>query len=205
MTPDERYVANMLYLQEYDPALWEKLPYFSMTNIEYLPANERGLYGQIYDVATQKWVALCASSDPLDEAKQNVQALYDESMCVLPGLGFGLGYIPREMIARLRPHQTLIIYEPSMPIFRAALHTIDIADVLNKEKHLELFLGDDGCLPSEVWWLAHIASCKEPIAVPFRHGYIQYYRKETYQAYLRHIVHMMRHHANVWGGKCPWE
>lgn len=205
MTPDARYAVNMLYLQKYDSALWEKLPSFSMTNIEYLPANEHGLYGQIWEVTTQKWVALCASSDPLNEAKQNVQALYDESMCVLPGLGFGLGYIPMEMVARLKPHQTLIIYEPSIAIFRAALYAIDISRVLNKEKHLQLFLGDDGCLPSEAWWLAHISSCREPIAVPFRHGYTQHYHKETYHAYLEHIVQMMRHHATVWKGQCPWE
>ena len=90
-------------------------------------------------VFVQEGVRLGSAYDPVQEGAQIAEQMADEPADVMVAVGFGMG----EQFAPYleRNPATLIIYEPSLPRLKAALHRISIAELVTN--HRDLYFAHD--------------------------------------------------------------
>jgi len=90
-------------------------------------------------------ITLHGAYDPVKEAKQFVDAknIGERENYLL--MGFGLGYIAEEMLARLDKRRHVIILEADLSLLKTALSARDMAPLLSSEKIL-LHAGKDARL-----------------------------------------------------------
>ncbi len=85
-------------------------------------------------------ISVHSAVDPIREAASiaSSRPLQSASRVVL--LGVGLGYLALALVQRLRPDQVLILIEPNLDLFRAALTMVDLSTVL-QHAALHLWVG----------------------------------------------------------------
>ncbi len=196
MTPDEQFAANCALLaqrpgMEQMPA---QLQAFPITNIQLVPGTQGQLYGQVWDVPSQTWTALCSPHDPIAEAEKDCDTLYTRDAKVFTLLGMGLGYFATAFAKRLEPWQRLIVWDCDANMFKAMMYAVDIAPLFSA-KRTDVYIGPEVLGQVEEWWLKMDATEKLHIVPPFRASYTGVYQKESYDALMQKTVDMMRFHA----------
>lgn len=86
------------------------------------PSNaDRGIY-------------LHSKIDPVDEARRFAEAVeVGETFCFMVG-GFGLGHHVKELHERLRGDAFIVVAEPNIPLLKAAMEAVDLADLFKEDK-----------------------------------------------------------------------
>ena len=139
----------------------------------------------VHNIKTGRRVYMHNAVDPRNEAKNVV-----DSMEIEPGqlrflLGFGLGYVPLEIVSRNIHKLKLAILEHSVAIFKKALEVTDLRPVLSDE-NIAIFLGQDFTISPVIlkkrWYIPMLAkevqiSTYEPARELFPDQYGQYATK----------------------------
>lgn len=199
-TPDERYAANLHFLQQRDPHLAAQLAALPLTNLQLFPAASGALTGAIWDVHLQGWVPLTVQDDPLAEAHRDAAAMYQPAVRVHFLAGFGLGYFTEAFIARMQPWQRLAVVETIPQLFKAALYAIDLAPMIAKNVH---FIIGDAVRPAiEQWFLSFQVEDKLAIGPLMRGGYTSVFHKADYDALTEYAAEFVRYHLI---GLATWE
>lgn len=78
---------------------------------------------------------------PLDEAQKIAEKSYKKNHLHIL-FGFGLGYIPRELLTRFGDTEDLLIIEPNHELLKITLQYMDNTEIL-KEKNVQICIGED--------------------------------------------------------------
>jgi len=185
--------TNLTRLTERQPGLAEQIRVVPLHNVR-LMQNNGHMVGQTWDVATQQWVALCHPEDPIAEAEADAAALWTKDARIFCCFGLGLGYFPAALARRLLPYQRMAVFDVNPMHYVAMMHTID-AGVLQGDRHVDIFIGDDLQQSCEQWWLGLQAQEKLHIAMPVRSGFTTLCNTAAYDALLNKTGDMLRYHA----------
>lgn len=104
------------------------------SNMALLEKKEPLLHQRLLRVAPNRIPGL-ASSSPLSPS------LHLEKADVIAVLGFGLGHHIKELIDMASPQAFILVIEPDLAVFKAALSEIDLYPLL--KKHVGLAIGED--------------------------------------------------------------
>jgi hypothetical protein len=110
-------------------------------NCEILPTRSGHVTARIA-AANGNTITLHSAYDPAREAKTFVDSRIVGERETHLLMGFGLGYIAEEMLARLGKRHRLIIVEADISLLRTALSMRDLSGLLSSEKII-LWAGDD--------------------------------------------------------------
>src|SRR5215831_15914444 len=118
LTADAQYAANIQALSA-DPTMGPLVQQLANTPlVNFLPgfASDGHMIGAAWDVATQKWVALCEPEQPLEMAERATTQIWSAQQTVFTLIGIGMGYAVAAIAKRLLPYQRLVVWDPE-PVF----------------------------------------------------------------------------------------
>lgn len=185
--------TNLERLRQRQPGLAAQFEAVPMHNVRLMTHGEH-MVGQTWDVATQQWVALCHPENPVAEAEADAAALWTKDARVFVCFGLGLGYFPVALAKRLLPYQRMAIFDPNPMHYKAMMYCVD-ASILQGDRHVETFVGDDLLRACEQWWLSLQSQEKLHIGMPMRSGFTNACDVATYEALLAKTGDMLRYHA----------
>ncbi|MGR3176465.1 MAG: 6-hydroxymethylpterin diphosphokinase MptE-like protein [Candidatus Anammoxibacter sp.] len=138
------YDKNLEALKKRHPDLVELVEATTIDGdkIKVLP-TESGDHRVLYKKDDGEEVFVHSAEDPAKCANQAIDLLGKmdkEGIAVL--FGFGLGYFAEEVLERFEKGHILIVYEATTEIFKTALQTRDLTDLLESEK-INIILGKD--------------------------------------------------------------
>lgn len=194
MTVDARYAANLSLLAQHAPHVLEGLANFPLTNIRLFPNANGQLVGHAWSTREQGWTPLCNVDDPEGEAAVDCQTLYSRDIKVFCLLGLGLGYFAAALARRLEPHQRLIVYDLDPTFYKAALHCVDVADLM-LGKRVDLVIGSDILAQVEPLWLSLDVMDKLHLSGPLRSGYTHLVSAPEYDTLMTAVTDMLRFHG----------
>lgn len=136
---DSIFQANMQCLADHRPELF-KLPQ-SVSPPGEMFATNQGLINMRYTAAGYKQLGACAQNeDPWQDASEHLNIIPDDSNDLTVFIGIGLGYAPL-LIMRERPQVAmLVIVEPDVSMFAAALRALDLRPLIISAQ-VEFFIG----------------------------------------------------------------
>jgi len=142
MSSEQILAKNLAALRPRNPALADCIAAAApKPNCEILPARSGHRTARIIAPGGRA-LMLHSAYDPVKEAKNFVDAknIGERENYVL--MGFGLGYVPEEILMRLGRRRQVIVIEADASLLRTALSLRDLAPLLSSEK-MTLFAGDD--------------------------------------------------------------
>lgn len=190
----ELYRKNLEAIRSKSPETAEQFDKLVMTNINLVPTRSGNLSGAVWDVEKQAWVQLANLEDPKAEAVNDVKSIYTPNSKIFVLIGFGLGYLAVEFAKLLRPYQRMAIFEHSPSVFKAAMHCVDISEVLG-DKRIDTFIGDNLEVNVEQWFLGLQSHEKFHIAAPIRSGFTLMADTKYYDNLVGRTIDMLRYHA----------
>ncbi|MEA3417401.1 MAG: hypothetical protein U9R02_14875, partial [Thermodesulfobacteriota bacterium] len=93
-----------------------------------------------YDIGAEKAKYFHSSYDPVSEAVKWAEESSFDGDSIIVVLGAGFFYHISELIKRIPDDRVIILMERDEEIFRAALKTVDLKDILSRD-NLYLFVG----------------------------------------------------------------
>ena len=138
------YTKNIKMLQKRHPEIYKKIA----ENKEIIPYPLElylNAYGQINGYVrsnNDETIHFYREGDILKETEDTIKAYQMGINDVFICIGIGLGYTPLIAAEHLKNNTKLLVIEPSIPLFKNALHTLNLENLLNYPM-LELQLGDD--------------------------------------------------------------
>lgn len=194
MTVGDLYHRNLSMLRQKSPEIAEQFERLVITNVNIIPAQSGHLSGAVWDVEKQIWVQLASLENPKAEAEVDARAVYLPNAKIFVLIGFGLGYLAAELAKLLRPYQRMAIFERSPSVFKAAMHCVDLIDVVG-DKRIDTFVGDNLETNVEQWFLGLQSHEKFHIAAPIRAGFTSMADAKYYDHLVNRTVDMLRYHA----------
>ena len=140
---DDIYVRNMAALFRVDARLAQRIDECVPDAAVVVEPSRRGMpTAAVHVPNTPRALYLHSRIDPEAEAQRFADAVdMGESFCYIVG-GFGLGHHVRALHARLKGDAFLIVTEPNLQLLRAALDTVDLADLFIDDKCIILTRAD---------------------------------------------------------------
>lgn len=135
------FKANLALLEARTPGLAQRLRSVKPSAFCRVIAAENGSNNLFCTAGDNRTGWLHDPKDPVSEAKQMV-AGFDfkgEDLTVL--MGFGLGYLPLEIIKKMHEKHHLVVVEASAEILASACHTLDLG-LLFSDERVHVFLAD---------------------------------------------------------------
>ncbi|MDP8243592.1 MAG: DUF115 domain-containing protein [Candidatus Hinthialibacter antarcticus] len=136
--------ANLNALQQRYPQLAARIQ-SAEQDAEVALRNTDTAYPTLVVQKHGQWAALHHPQDPVMHAQQFVQSIDGlESARNLMMFGFGLGYAALLVQQVMKEPQRILLLEPSLSVFRAALQTIDLSSLL-VDPCVEIVIGGQPC------------------------------------------------------------
>jgi hypothetical protein len=134
--PRELYVRNMSALWRWDPKLALAIEAVHPADLPAIEQSREGGVTARIPIDGGKSIYLHSRYRPTQEAAQWVASLpLDDKYVVIVG-GFGLGHHVRALFDRLPSDAIIVVAEPSIPILRAAMESVDLAELLSSGRCL---------------------------------------------------------------------
>ncbi len=147
---DQLYCKNMAALFRVDARLAQRVDEYIDDGSVVVEASKRGAATVSVRVADDKQIYLHSRVDPEDEAKRLAEGVdVGEDFCYIVG-GFGLGHHVKALRARLKGEAFLIVTEPNLLLLRAAMETVDLADIFANDRCIILTTADKGEVQSRL-------------------------------------------------------
>jgi hypothetical protein len=141
---------NIKILKQEYPDLAELVAQpISMDHIKIHHATNGDVRLLIQSVAGE-WVSFHNKNSPSDVAKRSAEKV-SALGGVLVLLGLGLGYLAKELVEQLGETSCLIVYETDLGIFKTALETVDLSEVLS-DSRVRLIVGEEQNISK---WISH--------------------------------------------------
>ncbi len=139
---EDLYAHNVILLEKNHPRLAQLVQEVEIDPRLEMRTSVKGLPTLIVRNGDEKKVLLHSAYDPAGEAQKMIDSvdLTTENTHVV--LGFGLGYLPLEMVRRLDPNHVLILVELDASIFKKALEVVDLAPLLARDQ-VKIVVGKD--------------------------------------------------------------
>ena len=200
------FQANLARIAAKNPPLALGLQEQPLVNVQ-LATNAAGaLVGNVWDIASQRWVTLCHPETPWDEAEADAEALYTTQAKIFILLGLGLGYFACAMAKRLRPYQRMAVFESRSSLYAAAMRAVDLSPLLG-DRRVDTFIGENLDASLQQWMLGMESHEKFHMAQPLRCGFTQFCDAGVYEGLIARSLEMFRFHQvglATWAqfGKC---
>ena len=197
LSPEARFTANCAILAQHRPEILADLQRFPLTNMQLGPLACGEVGGQVWDVQTQSYVALCHADQPMAGAEADAESVYSRDIKVYVLIGMGLGYFACALARRLKPWQRLLILDLDPCMFKAALYAVDVGALFPQSGlRIDIFVGDQITTQAvEPWFMNLDARDKLHLSMPLRTGYTGSYRKAEYDALYNKCMEMLVFHA----------
>ncbi len=142
---DEVYVRNMAVLFRADARLAQAIDECEPDGSVRVEVSRRGAAtAAVRPDGGDRPIYLHSKVDPEAEATRFAEAVeLGESLCFIVG-GFGLGHHLRALRGRLKGDAFLIVTEPNLHLLKAALDTVDLADLFAGDRCIVLTRADKG-------------------------------------------------------------
>lgn len=126
------YQKNLSVLSKRDPALAQKLGSFSSTDplVCELTKSKDGSANLLVKRA-EKSIHVHSRYDPVKEAKQLVDGVFDETRNYYIVFGLGLGYPLEELLKRTIDTDIIFFIEPSIELFQRVLRERDLSELFS--------------------------------------------------------------------------
>ena len=142
---EARYRKNLEYLKEKFPKVYAEVAEIEpdWTNYQ-IVFSRTGMPNLKIRTEENRWIKFYSSHDPEAEvtrwASKLAGELGDSPDIMLYGFGFGYHLL---MLSMRLPNMRISIYEPDTQIFVAAMHAIDLEQLLSRVQIISLLVGDD--------------------------------------------------------------
>ena len=155
MHAEAQFQANLTFLGTHPThsQMYEQIHACPLTNLKLLPTPSGHLYGEVFDIQSQMWSALCHPENPVQQAIASCDQFYTPHARVFAMIGLGLGYNAVEFAKRLQPYQRLCIWDVDAQLFKAMLYAVDITPLFTMP-NVNLIIGSDIHTKVEEWWLS---------------------------------------------------
>ena len=142
---DEIYCRNMAALFRADNRLAQRIDACEPDGSIVVDAAKTGVpTASVLTPGSDRPVSLHSKVDPLAEASRFAGSVeVGEDFCYVVS-GFGLGHHIKALAARLKGDAFLIVTEPNLGVLKAALETVDLADLFARDRCLILTTDDKG-------------------------------------------------------------
>lgn len=145
LADDAVYARNMAALFRSDMNLAQRIDECEPgAGVTVEPARRGGATAVVVSARTGKPVYLHSRVDPQAEAERFAESVkVGEHFCYVVG-GFGMGYHLRALARRLTGDAFIVVTEPNLALLRAALETVELAELLADKKCVILTRADKG-------------------------------------------------------------
>ncbi|HSW45008.1 MAG TPA: 6-hydroxymethylpterin diphosphokinase MptE-like protein [Phycisphaerae bacterium] len=142
---DTLYARNMRALFRADMRLAQRIDECMDDGSVIVEPSRRGPpTAAIRPAGAERSIHLHSRVDPQAEARRWAEAVeVGENFCHVIG-GFGLGHHVRELARRLKGDAFLMVTEPSLPLLRAAMEHVDLAELFENNRCVILTQADKG-------------------------------------------------------------
>jgi tetratricopeptide (TPR) repeat protein len=148
------FEQNLAIMRTRDPELASRMEAdLDCSHIEVLPSHQPGVFTARVTLSSGEKVLLHNMEDPIGSAKRSAdkQDMKAENASIL--LGIGLGYLARELAAKLQKKHPLIVCELDPAILKTALIHVDLSPVLNSD-YIKILAGPEISLQA---WIQRLA------------------------------------------------
>lgn len=132
---DEVYCRNMAALFRSDPRLAQRIDECAAADSVVIEQAKTGVPTVAVRLpGSERPFYLHSRIDPETESKKWADSVeIGDSLCYIIN-GFGLGYHVRALFSRLKGEAFIIVTEPSLPLLKAAMETMDLADLFRSDR-----------------------------------------------------------------------
>lgn len=148
---DDLFCRNLAALYRVDPRLAHRIDNArddGTVTVE--PARRGGATASVQVAGSQRPMALHSRIDPAAEAQRFAEAVeIGASFCYVVS-GFGLGYHLLALRERLKGDAFLLVTEPDLAVLKAAMETVDLAELFARDRCIILTGEDKGELQTRL-------------------------------------------------------
>ncbi len=140
---------NLAIMRTRDPELAALMESdIDCSHIEVLPSQQAGVVTASVTLPSGEKVLLHNLDDPIGSAKRagDKQEMKAENASIM--LGFGLGYLARELAAKLEKKHPIVVCEVDPAILKTALTHVDLSVVLDSD-FVKILVGAE--IPLQTW------------------------------------------------------
>lgn len=148
---DEIYCRNMAVLFRTDHRLAQRIDEYEPDGSVVVEAAKTGVpTASVMPPGADRPVSVHSRVDPLAEAARFAGSVeVGQDFCYVVS-GFGLGHHLKALVARLKGDAFLVVTEPNLGMLKAALETVDLAELLTGDRCIILATDDKGEVQSRL-------------------------------------------------------
>jgi cytochrome c-type biogenesis protein CcmH/NrfG len=140
---------NLAVMRKHDADLAERMEGdIDCSHIEVIPSRQAGVVTARITLQSGEKVLLHNMEDPIGSAKRSAEKQELKAADATILLGFGLGYLSRELAAKLEKMHPLLICEVDPAILKTALIHVDLTVVLDSD-FIKILTGSE--IPLQEW------------------------------------------------------